>query len=157
MRKVEIDRKTKEVKICNSYDSAINYCGEVIEYYSNPNIYIEEGIQYEVSSGSITYADDIYLVPECSYLVEESEELKQIIEILGGQKEMYTLEGNFFTNGEELFIGFISDVGMFGYESDLRFPIIFKCSINSDIFEYVGCVFYKDVHFYEDLEVIKLN
>ena len=64
----------------------------------------------------------------------------------------------FFTNGEDLFVGFVTEMSMFGVMCNLTCPVIFKTDLNFESFEYIGCAsqnFMTD--FYSTVQIDKIN
>ena len=149
---------TKEVKELESVPEALYNNGKEIKEYANQNTYIEDGVEYivyeshlEIKNSEENNTIDIIRI---NNLLEKSDEMKKIIEILKIDT-LYDLKLSFFTNNEQLFIGVFSSLGMFGYKSKLTFPIIFKCDTKLQNFDYIGCIDYENDAYYRNLQIIK--
>ena len=154
---ITIDIKSGEMREWNNEEDALEFAGESIPYYYNTKKYTENGIEYGVSSSSLIPNDsqnNFIRVPTQYEVKEKSDEMKKIAEIL--DDEFHGIDGTFFTNGDELFIGFYASHGMFGIESNMTFPVIFKCDASFENFEYIGCINIKRINF-QYLEVRRIK
>ena len=155
-----IDRKNGDVKEYKNADEALNNSGKEIPIYYSPDIYIEKGVEYSVGHSSFRKVEEtsggFVMVPDASYIEERSNKMKIIMEILR-EKGDDDISGFFFTNGQDLFIGFVASHGMFGTTSHLNFPIIFKCDTSLESFEYIGCVYYSYSEYYRNLDVRRIQ
>lgn len=86
-RYVTIDRKSGDIKEWTNELDALESIGECTERYQNP-INIENNTKYIPT-------------PSVTDVMEKSSEMKEIIEILGGETKTSTISPNLFTNGEE--------------------------------------------------------
>lgn len=149
---------TKEVKELEGVPEALYNNGKEIKEYTNQNTYIEDGIEYTVYESHLeiknSEENNTIDIIRINNLLEKSDEMKKIIEILKIDT-LYDLKLSFFTNNEQLFIGVFSGLGMFGYKSKLTFPIIFKCDTKLQNFDYIGCIDYENDAYYRNLQIIK--
>ena len=158
-----LNRKDGEIEFFDDYDAYKKIAGEEIEHYANPTTFVYKGEQYTIFNGSNIYnekggfvigSDDLF---NYSDVLMFSPELQEVNKILGEGNE-YAIDSYFFTNGEDLFIGFVSEEDMFGYSCDLTCPVIFKTDLNLNSFEYIGCVSSKYTDdFYSRIEVKKID
>ena len=158
-----LNRKDGEIEFFDDSDAYKKIAGEEIEHYANPTTFVYKGEQYTIFNGSNIYnekggfvigSDDLF---NYSDVLMFSPELQEVNKILGEGNE-YAIDSYFFTNGEDLFIGFVSEEDMFGYSCDLTCPVIFKTDLNLNSFEYIGCVSSKYTDdFYSRIEVKKID
>ena len=146
-----VDRTTGKLEEYKTESDSISVSGETLASYQNPTKYYFDNREYEVKEKYITSNTFEVEVPEFSYVMERSKELTKIAELIGN--ECYYNEGSFFTNGEDLFIGYFETIGMFGDMGRLEFPVIFKCDLSMENFEYIGCVYYLNSDFYQTIEI----
>lgn len=169
---ITLDRSNEELKFREDYQSTLEIMGEQIEDYKNPDTFVCNGKTYKIDNNSKysvildENSEEVAKLngsvkPSCSSFEYSdvlliSPKLQEINQILGeGSKEIIA---RFFTNGEDLFVGFVTDMSMFGIMCNLTCPVIFKTDLNFDSFEYVGCVhpnYLSD--FYYIVEVEKIN
>ena len=153
--------------------SAAEMIGEPFESYKTPSSFVWNGETYTISNGSsnsVIRNEKKELVAEldCSVtplrasfgysdILQISPELQEINAILGEGSED-EIEAHFFTNGEDLFVGFVTEISMFGAECYLIYPVIFKTDLNFDSFEYIGCVSDSYLYnFYSTVQIDKIN
>ena len=169
-----INRSNEEITILNGMQlSPPEIIGNPIESYRNPNSFAWNGETYTISNGSsnsVIRNEKKELVAELDCSVEPlsasfgysdilqiSPELQEINDILGEGSED-EIEAHFFTNGEDLFVGFVTERSMFGAECYLIYPVIFKTDLNFDSFEYIGCVSDSYLYnFYSTVQIDKIN
>ena len=116
-----------------------NFKDEISIIY-NHTTYTENGITYTVNSRSIENEEEnvrIY-TPSYELVMEKSEELQQINEV--AKADGYSVSSAFITNGTELFLVYSKESGKFGSKCDL-IPVVFRCDISLQTFEYVGCMY----------------
>lgn len=160
VRRLTINRNSGEVREWEDAASSLAFIGERIPSYSPPTTYTENGVEYILSDTAVFENNEqhntVICVPTYANMLEKTEEMKIISEILSRESGRLSIEGHFLTNGEDLFVGFISSYGMFGWEGDLVFPVVFKCDLSLETFEYVGCINMRNCDFYKYLEVRRI-
>lgn len=153
-----IDRNNGTVQEWENRESALEFIGEQIPSYSHPKIFERDETKYLVNDKRIYRKNEqgeneqILSAPTYEEAFEKCAELRSVAEILGESEHGHYIEGNFLTNGEDLFVVFTSRFGMFGYQGKLRFPIVFKCDLSLEHFEYVGCI---NTH-YDSVEIRRI-
>ena len=159
---ITISRINGGKKEYNGKDNYMDSIGELIPIYKSPTSYTENGIQYNV--GGSLYHDEngrnewIH-APRLVEVYQKHKELTKLYNILYNNEISYGVgvEGTFITNGDELFVVFSAEHGMFGYESAMQFPVIYKCDSSLENFEYVGCVYSPNHSYFYDIEIIKIK
>ncbi len=165
-----IERSNEKITILDDLQStAPEIIGKPIESYRNPNSFVWNGKAYTVSK-TIIRDNHKNIVAELNNSVSPSGDSFRYVDILSISPEIQEInkilgEGReddvacyFFTNGEDLFIGFVTKTSMFGAECNLTCPVIFKTNPNFDSFEYIGCVSASYTYnFYEIVEVERIN
>ncbi len=169
-----LNRSTDELTCVDDYQAALDVIGEIVEDYANPDTFVSDGKTYTIrnnSKYSVIWAENgEEIIAELNGSVKPlcasfeyadvlliSPELQEINRILGEGSENEII-ARFFTNGEELFVGFVTEIGMFGNMCNLTCPVIFKTDLNFDSFEYVGCVSSNyQTNFYYRVEIEKVN
>ncbi len=169
-----LERGTGKIKFFDDKASAREVTGEEAARYQNPTvfswkderftidnqtkysfIYNEEKELVAMSNGSYAF-DDAFLL-EYVDVLSVSSELQTVNGILGEGNE-YAIDVYFFTDGEDLFVGFVTDIGMFGIECNLTCPVLFKTNLDFDRFEFIGCVSGRYMNdFYHCVEIKKIN
>ena len=140
--------------------------GAPIKDYENPHKFVWNGEAFSVGrstirneKGEIIAELDPYDVSSFTYsdILEISPELRKVNDILGEGKED-DIQAFFFTNGEELFVGFVTKTTMFGAECNLVVPVIFKTNLDFDSFEYIGCAKSSSLwNFYDKVQIKKIK
>ena len=164
---ITLNRTTEEIITGDYLHSPPEIIGKKAEAYENPNTFIYSGETYTVYDSSIwdengeevarlngsvkpvsfEYSDVLLLSPE----------LREINAILGEGSEN-EIVARFFTNGEDLFVGFVTAMSMFGVMCNLTCPVIFKTDLNFDSFEYIGCVSQNFMtYFNSTVQIDKIN
>lgn len=160
-----LNRVNEELHYWEDSKSALEVIGEPVEGYKNPNTFVYNGKTYTISGTIIrdekgeTFAtlNGLHAPFEYSDVLLVSSELQEINKILGEGDE-YCITSYFFTNGEDLFVGFVTEMTKFGVMCNLTCPVIFKTNLDFDSFEYIGCVSQDYMNnFYEQVEVRKIN
>ncbi|MBR2970998.1 MAG: hypothetical protein IKC48_04295 [Clostridia bacterium] len=151
-----IERSNGEITILEGLGfSAAEMIGEPFESYKTPNSFVWNGKTFTITNhtkyssiwnenGEQVAELNGSVKPLCasfeySDILQVSTELQQINTILGEGSEN-EIAARFFTNGEDLFVGFVTDMSMFGVMCNLTCPVIFKTDLNFESFEYIGCV-----------------
>ena len=167
-----MNRSTEQLKYVDNEEELLKSIEKPLDNYTNPDTYVYNGETYKISNGSrsiiwdendnqvavlndnlssslnsFDYSDVLLLSPE----------LQEINRILGKVHE-YDIEGHFFTNGEDLFVGFVTEMTLFGAACNLTSPVIFKTDLSFDSFEYIGCV-HPDfmTEFFNNVEIEKIG
>lgn len=168
------DRGTGEIKFFDDKTSALAVTGEEMPRYQNPTAFSWKGERFTVdnqtkysyiynekkelvamSNGQYAF-DDAFLLKYVDVL-SVSPELQTVNGILGEGRE-YAIDAYFFTDGEDLFVGFVTDIGMFGIECNLTCPVLFKTNLDFDRFEFIGCVGGRYMNeFYHCVEIKKID
>lgn len=169
-----LDRSNEKWLEFDDYSKALEAIGEEIEEYKNPDTFLYNGKTYTVKSStepnhSIVYDEngekvvslsdkfesfcDLFDNPD---IVLNNKELKKICEIIG-DNTVNNIEGLLFTNGEDLFVGFQTSMGMFGPACSLIGPVIFKTTLDFDSFEYIGCANKDYRDFYSKVKIEKIK
>jgi hypothetical protein len=158
---VVISRETGEKKEYSFDDNYRDSVGKLISTYKNPTTYIKNEIEYTTNT-NLYYEENgkrnWIVPPRLIDIYKKSEDLTELYNILDNNGSPYgtSLAGTFITNGEELFIVFYAEHGMFGVESAMQFPVIFKCDTSLENFEYIGCVDSRQSYF-SDIEIIRIK
>lgn len=169
-----INRANEEITILEDFQSSTSeIIGNPIETYRTPNSFVCDGETFTIDNNTkysaifnengerIAELND-YAKPSCasftySDVLQISPELQEINAILGEGSEN-EIAAYFFTNGEDLFVGFVTDMSMFGVMCNLTCPVIFKTDLNFDSFEYIGCVSQNNMtDFYSTVQIEKIN
>lgn len=165
---VTINRSSGKIKVHTDYQFVESEIGEKTEAYVNPKTFVLGGEIYTINNGVEIWNEDKQIVANInasrkpvtfkySDILKVSPELQQVNTILGEVSD-YKIAAYFFTNGEDLFVGFVTDFSMFGAECNLTCPVIFKTNLNFDSFEYVGCVSGNyTTDFYKIVQIEKIN
>ncbi len=171
-----INRSNEEITILDGLRFHVpEMIGEPIESesYRNPQSFVWNGETFTITNNSkysIIWNENEEEVAELngsvkplcasfeySDILQISPELQEINAILGEGSEN-EIVARFFTNGEDLFVGFVTEMSMFGVMCHLTCPVIFKTDLNFERFEYIGCVsqsFMTD--FYSTVQIDKIN
>lgn len=164
---ITLNRTTEEITTGNYLHSPPEIIGKEAETYENPKTFIYSGETYTVYDSSIWDENGEIVARlngsvkpvsfEYSDVLLLSPELREINAILGEVSD-YEIAAFFFTNGEDLFVGFVTDMSMFGVQCNLTCPVIFKTDLNFDSFEYIGCVSQNYMtNFYFTVQIDKIN
>ena len=134
--------------------------GEELTVYKPPRVYSVNDAYYNVYRTSLEDEEGNKIpVPTYEYVKGRSEELRKIDEILGGLQDD-KVAAHFLTDGDELFVSYASDNGGFGIFANLYFtkPVIFKCDLTFEKFEYVACLDNVDTYNYDRyLEIVNTS
>lgn len=149
-----------EMKNVSHYQNISKSFGEQLTTYKPPQVYSVNDADYNVYRTSLEDAEGKQIpVPTYEYVKERSEELRKIDEILGGLQDD-KVAAHFLTDGDELFVSYASDSVGFGILASLYFtkPVIFKCDLTFEKFEYVACLDDVDTYNYDNyLEIINTS
>ena len=172
--RIVIERSNGEITILEGLGfSAAEMIGEPFESYKTPNSFVWNGESFTITNNSkysIIWNENEEEVAELngsvkplcasfeySDILQISSELQEINAILGEGSEN-EIVARFFTNGEDLFVGFVTEMSMFGVMCNLTCSVIFKTDLNFESFEYIGCAsqnFMTD--FYSTVQIDKIN
>ena len=168
-----LDRADGKLTQVDSQEKLLESIGTPLENYKNPDAFVCDGETYKISNGSdsstiwdensnriVGINDNGYSAIESfdySDVLAVSPELQEINRILGEGHEN-DIKGHFFTNGEDLFVGFVTETSLFGTVCNLTCPVIFKTDLSFDSFEYIGCV-HPDfmTEFFNNVEIEKIG
>lgn len=168
-----LDRADEKLTQVDSQEKLLESIGTPLENYKNPDAFVCDGKTYKIGNGSdrstiwdensnriVGINDNGYsTLNSFSYsdVLAVSPELQEINRILGEGNEN-DIKGHFFTNGEDLFVGFVTEMSLFGTVCNLTCPVIFKTDLAFDSFEYIGCV-HPDfmTKFFNNVEIEKIG
>ena len=109
-------------------------------------VYNNESYELRVYNGEATIEnDDFNVVIDYDYVLNKSDTLKEIDEIVGDKKS--TIDIDIFAIDEALYIVLFSESTMLG--TGVLIPVVFLYDIVTDTFEYVGATPYRDILYIE--------
>lgn len=164
-----LDRSKGKIKFVDNQEELLRSIGQPLKNYTNPRRFTYNGKTYIISNSGYIRDEDYNGIAELSNnsssspvsftysdVLPLSPELQKINQILGEVSE-YEIACHFLTNGEDLFVGFVTEMTLFGPDCKLTCPVIFKTDLNFDSFEYIGCV-HPDymTDFFDEVEIKKI-
>lgn len=132
-----------------------NFSGELVKNF-NHTTYTENETVYTVYKKRIENKEKniLFDIPSYEYVMERSKELRQINVL--AKATNYSVSSAFVTNGTDLFVIFSKGTDMFGAECQL-IPVVFRCDLSFETFEYVGCMYHANMYYPRELSVIKIH
>ena len=141
-----LNRITGEIQETYGMPNVLLYDNtEKIPQYSPPTVYTENGINYEVSSRSLTLktesGEKTIMCPMAEEIIQKSTVMQKIVSLLKEVKQSESFKPDlatyFLTNGEDLFVAVSETYVLYSFARLLHYPIIFKCDSSLESFEYI--------------------